>query len=217
MSSSEYNEQETAQENLADEVSEANNRENALTEDDIFEELEKDDDFAIASFREQRMKQLKREMTELQELHQKGHGSYTEISSEKEVIEITTSTKLCVVHYFHKEFRRCQIMDKHLTTIANRHFKTKFVKINVENAPFLVEKLAIKVLPCVMCLVDGIVVDRIVGFEELGNTDSFTTEALELRLSRSGVVSLPEDPKKQERKTIFGFSEGNEDDDDDWD
>ncbi|CAG8475439.1 4868_t:CDS:2 [Acaulospora morrowiae] len=217
MSSSKYNEQETAQENLADEVSEANNRENALTEDDIFEELEKDDDFAVASFREQRMKQLKREMTELQELHQKGHGSYTEIPNEKEVIEITTSTKLCVVHYFHKEFRRCQIMDKHLTTIANRHFKTKFVKINVENAPFLVEKLTIKVLPCVMCLVDGIVVDRIVGFEELGNTDNFTTEALELRLSRSGVVSLPEDPKKQERKTILGFSEGNEDDDDDWD
>ncbi|CAG8835795.1 16684_t:CDS:2, partial [Racocetra persica] len=124
-------------------------------------------------------------MTKLQEMHQNDHGSYTEIAEEKEILKITTATKLCVVHFFHKEFRRCQIMDKHLTTIAIRHFKTKFVKINVENAPFLVEKLAIQVLPCVISFIDGISVDRIIGFDDLGNTDSFTTAALELRLSQS--------------------------------
>ncbi|CAG8668373.1 18132_t:CDS:2 [Cetraspora pellucida] len=182
----------------------------------LFEELENDDDSVIANIREQRMEQLKQEMTKLQEMRQNDHGSYTEITDEKEILKITTTSKLCVVHFYHKEFRRCQIMDKHLTTISIRHFKTKFVKINVENAPFLVEKLAIKVLPCVISFIDGISVDRIIGFDDLGNTDSFTTAALELRLSQSGVITKLEAPKKQERKTIFGFADVNNDDDE-WD
>ena len=47
-------------------------------------------------------------------MQQNEHGLYTEITTEKEILKITTNTKLCVVHFFHKEFRRCQIMDKHL-------------------------------------------------------------------------------------------------------
>ncbi|CAG8591475.1 10883_t:CDS:2 [Diversispora eburnea] len=205
---SSYNEQELTQNEAVDErvqevldkvIETRNNNGGSLTEDEIFEELENDDDFAIASFREQRMEQLKQEMMKLQEMRQNDHGSYTEILSEKEILKITTTSKLCVVHFFHKEFRRCQIMDKHLT----------FVKIDVENANFLVVKLGIQVLPCVISFVDGIVVDRIIGFEGLGNTDSFTTTTLELSLSKS------ETPKKTERKSIFGFAEANEEDYDD--
>ncbi|CAG8813244.1 28506_t:CDS:2 [Gigaspora margarita] len=187
-------------------------------EEKLFEELENDDDFVIANLRERRMEQLKQDrMTKLQEMRQNEHGSYTEITDEKEILKITTTTKQCVVHFFHKEFRRCQIMDKHLTTIATRQFKTRFVKINVENAPFLVEKLSIQVLPCVISFIDGVSVDRIIGFDDLGNTDSFTTAVLELRLSQSGVITKQEAPEKQERKTIFGFADVNNDDDDEWD
>ncbi|RHZ71235.1 hypothetical protein Glove_261g82 [Diversispora epigaea] len=221
---SSHDEQEITQDTAVDErvqevldkvIETRNNNGDSLTEDEIFEELENDDDFAVASFREKRMEQLKQEMMKLQEMRQNDHGSCTEILSEKEILKITTTSKLCVVHFFHKEFRRCKIMDKHLTTIAQRHFKTKFVKIDVENANFLVTKLGIQVLPCVISFVDGIVIDRIVGFEDLGNTDSFTTAALELSLSKSGVISLPETPKKNERKSIFGFAETNEEDYDD--
>jgi len=74
----------------------------------------------------------------------------------------------------------------------------------VENVPFLVEKLGIKVLPCVICFVKGVSKDRhvqqlaahsflffnfacrIIGFEELGNVDSFSTATLELRLLHTG-------------------------------
>jgi hypothetical protein len=75
----------------------------------------------------------------------------------------------------------------------------------VENVPFLVEKLGLKVLPCVICFVKGVSKDRhvqllavygfsfdfasrIVGFEELGNADSFSTATLELRLLHTGLV-----------------------------
>ncbi len=61
--------------------------------------------------------------------------------------------------------------------------------MNVENAPFLVTKLKIQVLPCVLSFIEGVSVDRIVGFEGLGYTpDTFTTKDLEGRLLTSGVI-----------------------------
>ncbi|CAH1762633.1 17181_t:CDS:2 [Entrophospora sp. SA101] len=165
---------------VLDKITETNKSgtsEEDLDDEKLFEELE-NDDFDLTNLREKRMEQLKQEMEKLKEMRQNDHGSYVEIDNEKEILKITTSTNLCVVHFFHKDFRRCQIMDKHL--------KTKFVKINVENSPFLIEKLNIQILPCVISFIDGISVDRIIGFEDLGNTDSFTTAALEFRLSQCG-------------------------------
>jgi thioredoxin-like negative regulator of GroEL len=73
--------------------------------------------------------------------------------------------------------------------LAKKHFDTRFLKLNVENGPFLVTKLKIQVLPCVLAFVDGVSVDRIVGFEGLGYTpDNFTTKDLEARLLSSGVI-----------------------------
>ncbi|KAF8914016.1 hypothetical protein CPB84DRAFT_1758166 [Gymnopilus junonius] len=79
-------------------------------------------------------------------------------------------------------------MDKHLEKLASKYLGTRFFRVFVENIPWLVEKLFIKVLPCVICFVDGVAKDRLIGFEELGNNDSFNTAVLELRLSQSGVL-----------------------------
>lgn len=50
----------------------------------------------------------------------------------------------------------------------------------------------------------------IIGFEGLGNTDSFSTEDLEKRLGSSGVLSLPGQEKKQ--TSVFGFAKKTADD-----
>jgi hypothetical protein len=73
--------------------------------------------------------------------------------------------------------------------LAKKHLDTRFLKINVENAPFLVTKLKVQVLPCVIAFIDGVTVDRIIGFEGLGYApDNFTTKDLEARLLSSGVI-----------------------------
>lgn len=41
-------------------------------------------------------------------------GQLTEITREKELIHITAHEKWSVVHFFHRDFKRCKIMDKHL-------------------------------------------------------------------------------------------------------
>ncbi|ORZ20955.1 thioredoxin-like protein [Lobosporangium transversale] len=187
-----------------------------LDEDELFEELE-NDDYNMTSFREQRIEELKQEVERRKLMMEYDHGSYKDITDEKEVMDISTKTKHCVIHFYHSDFRRCMIVDKHLETLAKKHIKTKFVKIKVENAPFLVEKLQVKVLPCIIAFTDGIAVDRLVGFDELGNTDNFSTSMLELRYKTAGVIEddSKKDSKKMKKKSIFGRDYGSDEGTDD--
>lgn len=155
-------------------------------EDALIAALEDDDD--LSGLREQRLQQLHQEMTRAKTMKEAGTGHYTEIKDEKSIMDITTSTKLVVVHFAKSDFGRCGVMDGHLEYLAPRHFDTRFVKINVDNAPFLVTKLKVQILPCVISFIDGLGVDRILGFEGLGNGDKFTTKDLEARLFASGVL-----------------------------
>lgn len=43
--------------------------------------------------------------------------------------------------------------------------------------------MKIQVLPCLISIVDTLVVDRLIGFEDLGGNDQFTTKQLEERLA----------------------------------
>lgn len=90
--------------------------------------------------------------------------------------------------------------------------------MNVENAPFLVTKLKVQVLPCILAFVDGKSVDRIVGFEGLGYTpDTFTTKNLEARLLSSGVVQRAKTTEDAGVKWGVKKARKEEEDDDDWD
>lgn len=73
-----------------------------------------------------------------------------------------------------------------LQRIAPKYFDTLFIRVFVENVPWLVERLCVQVLPCVITFVNGVSKDRFVGFEELGNTDEFDTATLEWKLLNSG-------------------------------
>ncbi|KAJ2325316.1 hypothetical protein IWW51_002846 [Coemansia sp. RSA 2702] len=107
------------------------------------------------------------------------------------MVRLLSSAAKGVVHFRHPQFARCKVLDRHLQSLARYHFETRFASISVERCPFLTQKFQVRVLPCVLLVKDGSVVDRIVGFEELGNNDNFTTETLEKRIARSKAVDLP--------------------------
>lgn len=63
--------------------------------------------------------------------------------------------------------------------------------------------------------VEGIAIDRVVGFEELGNKDDFPTLALTRRLIRSGVIMALNKAEKGQiirkgRKDSFDSDDGEE-------
>jgi len=92
------------------------NRDDLSSEDEdaLLASLEEDDDHALSALREQRMQQLHDEVQRSKTMREAGTGSYREIKDEKEVMEVTTGTKLCVVHFFKPDFGRCGVMDGHL-------------------------------------------------------------------------------------------------------
>ncbi|KAI4185386.1 MAG: hypothetical protein LQ346_005917 [Caloplaca aetnensis] len=157
-------------------------------EDELLDSLENDP--ALESFREQRIQQLHNEFTRAKHLRNQDHGQYSEIKDEKSLMDIVnTGAELCVVHFFKSDFHRCAIMDGHLERLAPLHFDTRFLRINVENAPFLVTKLKVQVLPCIIAFRKGVSIDRIIGFEGLGYSEhTFSTKDLERRLLGSGAL-----------------------------
>ncbi|KAM9710916.1 thioredoxin domain-containing protein 9 isoform 1-T2 [Menidia menidia] len=176
------------------------------------------DDDDLERLKEKRLEALKKAQRQKQEYLSKGHGEYREIPSEKDFFNEVKESKNVVCHFYRSSTFRCKILDKHLGILAKKHVETKFIKLNAEKAPFLTERLHIKVLPTLALLTDGKTKDYVVGFSDMGNTDEFPTEVLEWRLGCADVINysgnLMEPPtvlqksgskfRKLEKKTIRG-------------
>ena len=80
---------------------------------------------------------------------------------------------------------------------------------------------------------DGKIVDYVVGFDDLGGVDDFTTDILEWRIARAGVIKYDGDLlvppinkqvkkggvgvlQKTEKSIRSGVTEADSSDDDDW-
>lgn len=135
------------------------------------QELKPDED-GLEAIRARRRKQMKDRQEKEKEYKQKGHGVYDEIV-EEEFLKTVTSSNRCVVHFYHKQFERCKIMDMHLKKMAPKFLGTRFVNLNAEKAPFFVQKLAIKTLPTAVFFIDGVAIGKQVGFMGLPNGDEF--------------------------------------------
>ena len=123
-----------------------------------------------------------------------------------------TKTQYVVCAFFHKDFERCKIIDMHLQKIAPQHTETRFIKLDAEKAPFFVEKLQIQVLPTLVCFEDGIAIDRIVGFDELGGEDDFPTMTLIRRLVKVGMLMPKNNAEKGRMKIRKGKDDSGDDD-----
>ncbi|CAN7118476.1 unnamed protein product [Brassica rapa subsp. narinosa] len=165
--------------------------EKAQSSNPVNEEVDLDelmDDPELEKLHADRIAALKREVEKREAFKRQGHGEYREVSEGDFLGEVTRSQNV-ICHFYHKEFYRCKIMDKHLKTLAPRHVDTKFIRVDAENAPFFVTKLAIKTLPCVLLFSKGVAIDRLVGFQDLGTKDDFTTTKLESVLIKKGMLS----------------------------
>ncbi|KAK6916501.1 Thioredoxin domain [Dillenia turbinata] len=141
----------------------------------------------IEALRERRLQQMKKMAEKRSRWISLGHDDYTEIPSEKEFFTAVKASERVVCH-FYRENWPCKVMDKHLSALAKQHIETRFVKIHAEKSPFLAEKLKIIVLPTLALIKNAKVDDYVVGFDQLGGTDEFSTEELEERLAKSQVI-----------------------------
>ncbi|KAL3614265.1 hypothetical protein CASFOL_042339 [Castilleja foliolosa] len=148
------------------------------------ERLDMDD---LEMLRERRLQQMKKMAEKKSRWIALGHGEYSEIPNEKEFFSAVKASQRVVCH-FYRENWPCKVVDKHLAILAKQHIETRFVKINAEKSPYLSEKLRIIVLPTLALVKNAKVEDYVVGFDELGGKDDFSTEELEERLAKAQVI-----------------------------
>ena len=103
-----------------------------------------------------------------------------------------------IVHFYRSVTPRCQIVDSHFEALAPKHLESRFVKIDAEKNPFLVEKLGIILMPTIVLIKDGKTEHSLRGFDELGGTDDFSNMDMAYVLSTHGVLNFDEADRAEE-------------------
>ena len=140
------------------------------------------------------------------------YGNYHEII-ETEFLDTMLKNDKVVCHFYHKDFERCKIIDKHLQIIAQQHRETLFVKINAEKTPFFTAKLNVRVLPTIILFVKGKAIHRFIGFQDFGMNDDFPT----INLARQLVIFKMIEGKTKAERGEISIRKTNKDDSDDDD
>eukprot|EP00270_Netrium_digitus_P016897 TRINITY_DN6126_c0_g1_i1.p1 TRINITY_DN6126_c0_g1~~TRINITY_DN6126_c0_g1_i1.p1 ORF type:complete len:242 (+),score=59.03 TRINITY_DN6126_c0_g1_i1:121-846(+) len=151
------------------------------------DELENDPE--LERLHADRLETLRKEAEQRDMLKKQGYGEYRDVAESAYLSEVCACER-AVCHFYHRDFDHCRILDDHLRQMAARHITTKFIRANAEEFPFFVQKLNIRVLPCLLMLRGGKAVDRIVGFDgvEGASAGTLSAAALEKRLRACGVL-----------------------------
>lgn len=174
-----------------------------------------EDDFEV--LRQKRRLQLQQKMRQEQDWVQLGHGRfvcsflcflflsfhsplttssmnrYLEVNDTKEFFNVAKKSTRVIVHFYRPTTPRCEIVDAHFQKLCQTHLETRFIKINVEKNPFLVERLGILLIPTITLIKDGKTEHSILGFDEFGGVDNFKTEDMAYVLSRYDVLNYDGD------------------------
>jgi hypothetical protein len=149
------------------------------------------DDDDLEFIRQRRADAMRKQQDSMGKWVSQMHGTYRDISQEDffgTVVREKGGSDRVVIHFYHNDFERCAVMDRYLGEVARLMMNTRFVKVNVDKAPFLVDKLKVTTLPCLVLFKDDIAVDRVIGFElgvDVGTEDDafqMSREALQERL-----------------------------------
>mmetsp|Transcript_9201 Transcript_9201/g.20514 ORF Transcript_9201/g.20514 Transcript_9201/m.20514 type:complete len:186 (+) Transcript_9201:87-644(+) len=147
----------------------------------------KEDD--LEEIRRKRLEAMKAEHANKQKKLAAGHGEY-EMIEEKEFFNEAKKSDFIVVHFWRPSTWRCEVMDKHLRQLCQKHWGTRFIKVNAEKSQYLAERLHIWCLPSLVLCKHGKTEHTIVGFSEFQSGDEASTEELEELLAKYGMVSL---------------------------
>jgi hypothetical protein len=119
--------------------------EEEAVDDDIFNEPDSEEERIMQAEINKRKDLFDREIEKQKEKAARKYGDYKDIS-ETEFLDTMLKNEAVVCHFYHNDFERCKIMDKHLKAISEVHHETLFTRINADKSPFFTTKLAVKVI-----------------------------------------------------------------------
>jgi len=124
-------------------------------------------DNALDVYLQKRKEELRDEFQKQKLAIERGHGKLTEVE-EPVLLDCLGQSDDVVCHFFHPDFKKCALLDVVLEQIAREHYEAKFVKVNVLEAGFFVNKYKIQTLPVLCVYKKGVLQKKIVGYEGFG-------------------------------------------------
>jgi hypothetical protein len=151
--------------------------------------LENMDDDELVALRGKRMKQLQEVQKQKQQWLAKGHGVYHILSSPDEFFSAAKKSERVVCHFGRSSTERSKVIDKHLRALAPVHFETFFCYVDVEKLYMLAEQFRVVMLPTIMLIEKGNTFHSIIGLDEFGGRDDFSTEKFCSVLAHYGMIN----------------------------
>lgn len=157
--------------------------------DDEMARVDNMDDDELYLIRKKRLQQLHEMDKRRVEWQKKGHGQYAEVTSPEDFFNSIKLSERVVVHFMRRSTPRCSVIERHLRIIAAEHFETRFCYVDVERIPSLPERFNVMMLPTLMLVEKQHTFHSIIGFDEFGGTDDFSTEAVKRVLVYYGMIN----------------------------
>lgn len=139
-----------------------------------------DDDLEV--IRRRRMAQMKKEAEDRVMWKRNGHGALQHIVEKDFFARAKGTERMVVIFYRPGTSRYAADLNDHMAKIAENHLETLFATIDAGKAPFLCEKLKIRIIPTLVFLKDSEIDKVLAGLDQLNHTGKFTTEGIEKRL-----------------------------------
>lgn len=155
--------------------------------DDQIKDIDDMGDAELEAIRKRRIAQMRAKQRERQHGKANGHGKLLEITDQKQFFaEVKTSDRV-VASFYTKTNTDCAALNAHLAKLAPAHMETKFVSVDAEKSPFLVENFKIWMMPTILLIHKNKVGDSIHGLDQLGGRH-FSTAALEKRIADAKMI-----------------------------
>mgnify|MGYP001559925113 FL=1 len=173
--------------------------------DDELDRLDNMDDQELATIRSKRARQVEEMAKRREGWVAKGHGRYHEVTDPKQFFDLVKGSERVICHFKRRLTDRCAIVDRHIQALAPVHWESLFICVDVEKVPSLPERFRVMMLPTIMLVEGGNTFHSIIGFDEFGARDDFSTTAMERVLHRHGMIN---------DRDMFSDDQTRDDDDD---
>ncbi|ETO22648.1 hypothetical protein RFI_14545 [Reticulomyxa filosa] len=160
------------------------NNEKAL--DDEIERLQNVTPEEMAELRKKRLDDLKQKSEQREKWLSNHHGTVQTLADEKQFFEVMKSTQHVICMFFKTTSKWCQELKQHLSLLAEKHIECKFVEMDGEKAPFLVERLSVTMIPALVLARNNKVVKLLLGLDWVAPDGKLDTLKLEEKLFEYG-------------------------------
>lgn len=140
-------------------------------------------DDQLETIRQKRLNQLKKQAEDRARWRRNGHGVVRRIPEKEFFSRAKGISRMVAIFFRPGSSRYTDDFLEHISRIAQAHLETLFVTIDAEKAPFLCDRLRIRVMPSLVFVKNGEIDQMLPGLDHLcGENGTFRTTTIEKRL-----------------------------------